>query len=163
VPVGATPWLGLQRAPNFTQLPACCLVNLTALVCTHLWATVSVAFTQPDPIAPCSSCFPFQAAHPDQAYFAYFYTDNQPKALYFDSKQSSHPLSMDEARMNSTNTIESVFDAVMYQKGGELKVVVCQFENHLDWAALRRCKPGSSVTGQQLELASGRVPAYGIC
>ncbi|KAI3429433.1 hypothetical protein D9Q98_005527 [Chlorella vulgaris] len=60
------------------------------------------------------------AAHPDNSYWSTFYSDNLPAALYFDSKESSHPLSMDHDLMNSTNRIESVFDAVMYQKGASV-------------------------------------------
>lgn len=108
---------------------------------------------------------PCPAAEPQDEFFSTFYTSYLPNALYFDSKQSSHPLSMDPgashappagrlcrhppvgrpaapfrrgqhgiltlfppplaasswqplaAAMNSTDKIESVFDAVMYDKG----------------------------------------------
>jgi hypothetical protein len=35
------------------------------------------------------------AAHPESNFFDTFYTDYLPRALYFDSKKSSHPLSID--------------------------------------------------------------------
>jgi hypothetical protein len=35
------------------------------------------------------------AAHPESSFFNTFYTDYLPRALYFDSKKSSHPLSID--------------------------------------------------------------------
>ncbi|KAL4447646.1 hypothetical protein ABPG75_004865 [Micractinium tetrahymenae] len=58
------------------------------------------------------------AAEPGGEFFSTFYSSSLPIALYFDSKKSSHALSMDPATMNSTDKIESVFDAVMYDKGG---------------------------------------------
>lgn len=58
------------------------------------------------PPSACASCFqsphpvhlpvsPPPAAHPDSQFFSTFYTDNVPYGQYFDSKRSSHPLSMD--------------------------------------------------------------------
>lgn len=57
------------------------------------------------------------AAEPRDELFSTFYSSYLPSALYFDSKRRSHPLSIDPAAMNSTDRIESVFDAVMYDKG----------------------------------------------
>jgi aminopeptidase N len=57
------------------------------------------------------------AAHADYGYFATFYSENVPRALFLDSKRASHALSLDPAAVNSVEMIESMFDSISYQKG----------------------------------------------
>lgn len=111
---------------------------------------------------PCLACL-VPAAFPEQAFFDSYYVSDVPYALYYDSKQASHPLAVTEgegvprtlrmlcnlqwsrlgqaavgagcfpvyvsmvgslcpaaaaAGVNSTDRIESFFDAVMYEKVG---------------------------------------------
>ena len=56
------------------------------------------------------------AAHPELSFFDSFYPDNVPYALAFDAKRGSHPMSA-TTLVNSTATIESMFDAVEYERG----------------------------------------------
>lgn len=57
------------------------------------------------------------AALPEQDFFATYYPSDVPSALFYDSKESSHPLAVLEG-INSTDQVESFFDPVMYEKGG---------------------------------------------
>jgi len=60
------------------------------------------------------------AVHPGLSFFDHFYIEDVPYAMYFDSKQASHPMSLPAASINSTDSIEALFDPVEYEKGGSL-------------------------------------------
>lgn len=141
-----------------------CVLFWGGAAASRLYAPPPLA--APPPTALVLPCPP-AAAHPEAEFFSTFYTSTQPRALFFDSKQSSHPLSVDPggaaaaasarglrragriaaplaiakstthcacvqasprlliyclhplpaAQMNSTDVIESMFDAVSYDKG----------------------------------------------
>ena len=61
-----------------------------------------------------------ESAHPELSYLEDFYIENQPKALEFDGKNVSHSLSMPMENVMSSSSIEGVFDAIEYQKGGSV-------------------------------------------
>lgn len=60
------------------------------------------------------------AAEPKGEYFQNFYTDILPAALDFDALEDSHPLSSCEGNIQGSDAIESLFDAISYEKGGSL-------------------------------------------
>ncbi|GAB4816290.1 hypothetical protein N2152v2_003336 [Parachlorella kessleri] len=69
------------------------------------------------------------AAVPEQDFFATYYTSDVPYALYFDSKDASHPLAVNASTINSTDAVESFFDAVSYEKGGAVLRMLRSWSN----------------------------------
>jgi len=69
------------------------------------------------------------AAHPEMSFLDDFYSDIVPVALEFDAKSSSHALSTDSATVSSSSSIEGVFDAIEYQKGGAVLRMVRAWMN----------------------------------
>ena len=70
-----------------------------------------------------------KASLPDASFFDDFYSDIVPVALEFDAKQSSHALSADMGVVGSSSSIEGVFDAIEYQKGGAVLRMVRAWMN----------------------------------
>jgi puromycin-sensitive aminopeptidase len=69
------------------------------------------------------------AAHPEMSFLDDFYSDIVPVALEYDAKVSSHALSTDAATVSSSISIEGVFDAIEYQKGGAVLRMVRAWMN----------------------------------
>ena len=160
-------WTGGDRARCQGRPASCC--------CSDCCTRPHLHHQRLPTLTPCLShpslllSTPLSAAQSPPYFFQTFYTDDVPYALYFDSKRSSHPLSMDAggrggrghakgvqvgggrakgnrraaasalsltphascapraswlprspsaAALNSSSAIESVFDAVEYEKGG---------------------------------------------
>lgn len=57
-------------------------------------------------------------AHPGQSFYEYYYPNDVPYALHYDSKRAAHAMSLPVASVNSTDRIESLFDPVEYERGG---------------------------------------------
>ena len=70
-----------------------------------------------------------EAAHPEMSLLDDFYADIVPVALEFDAKNSSHALSTSVATVSSSSSIEGVFDAIEYQKGGAILRMVRAWMN----------------------------------
>ena len=69
------------------------------------------------------------AAHPEMSLLEDFYSDIVPVALEYDAKSSSHALSTNAATVSSSSSIEGVFDAIEYQKGGAVLRMVRAWMN----------------------------------
>lgn len=64
--------------------------------------------------------FGASAAHPEFAYYRHFFAEDMPAALRFDSQRNSHPMSSKADSVNSTDSIESLFDKVSYERGSAI-------------------------------------------
>ena len=61
-----------------------------------------------------------QASSSDLEFLDNFFMENGPKSLLYDGRNVSHPLSMAPHNVLNSATIESIFDAIEYEKGASI-------------------------------------------